>query len=52
MIHYTNFVMAGSLDEAYELNKKKSSVICGGFLLAQTSEQDNPDADRFERAGT
>ncbi len=31
MIHYTNFVMAGSLDEAYELNKKKSSVICGGF---------------------
>lgn len=31
MIHYTNYVMAESLDEAYELNKKKSAVICGGF---------------------
>ena len=25
------FCHGGELDEAYELNKKKSSVICGGF---------------------
>ncbi len=31
MIHYNHFVMAESLDEAYELNRKKSAVICGGF---------------------
>ena len=31
MIHYNHFIMAESLDEAYELNRKKSAVICGGF---------------------
>ena len=31
MIHYNHFVMAESLEQAYELNQKKSAVICGGF---------------------
>ena len=31
MIHYNQFIMAESLGQAYELNQKKSAVICGGF---------------------
>lgn len=33
MIHYKNFVRPQSLQEAYELNQKKSAVIAGGFCF-------------------
>ena len=44
MIHYNHFIMAESLDEAYELNRKKSAVICGGFCWL-TSEPHSSDDD-------
>lgn len=39
MLTYTNYVLADSLEQAYQLNQKRSAVIAGGYLWLKMQDR-------------
>ena len=45
MVTIQNYVRAGSLEEAYELNQKRTQPDSGGNAVDENAEPENPDSD-------
>lgn len=52
MIKIKDYVRVGSLEEAYELNQKRSACILGGMLWTKMGQRQVQTGRLFVRAGT